>query len=299
MQCACVYFFLHFPLWLSGCLALSPSSATTNEAFFRLDCKRPALTRSLLLTALDTGGCSTMHPSLLGMLGSEVRSGLPCACRLQQASCKRPCAHCVKRLPASSLKMHEQRIGRQYTDMLVRTPCYSLLLSQATRSQAAPPPSAIMPPPNQPGFWNSIFGNQPYGMTSSQAIPPFAFGTGSAPPLPYGSGSAAFNNVPHMQEQPQRQQSGHSSNGQREGSSNNEHSTSPDLPNGKAAGSRKSSAAEERLKKTRKRQQTSCSECHRRKQKCNQVRRGPYCHNGTKLADIPGKLNSKYHAIDA
>lgn len=177
-------------------------------------------------------------------------------------------------LPASSLRLHEQCISQQHTDMRVLAPPLCLSLSQSARSQAAPPPSTIMPDPQQSGFWNNLFGNQPYGMNSSQAISQFAFGAGSAPPMPYGSGSAVFNNPPHVQQQPQRQQSGNSSNGQREGSSNNEPSTSPDLPNGKAAGSRKSSAAEERLKKTRKRQQTSCSECHRRKQKCNQVRRG-------------------------
>lgn len=146
--------------------------------------------------------------------------------------------------------------------------------------QTAQPSSTRIPDPQQPGFWSTVFGNQPYGMNPAQGAPPFTFGTGSSASMPpYTSGTTtstalpfgAYNTVQHIQ-RPQRQQSGQSSNGQKESGSNPGHSTSPELYNGKVNTGRHSGGPEERLKKTRKRQQTSCSECHRRKQKCNQVR---------------------------
>lgn len=149
-----------------------------------------------------------------------------------------------------------------------------------------PSSSVTMPDPQQPGFWSTVFGNQPYGINLSQAAPAFTFNGGSgsatAPMTAYGSGSTAWPGVPpaasngngSFGQQPQRQQSGQSAAGGRNSSaSQHEHSTSPELANSKSASrDNDGGTAEERQKKTRKRQQTSCSECHRRKQKCNQVR---------------------------
>lgn len=154
-----------------------------------------------------------------------------------------------------------------------------------TRQQS----SASVPDQRDLGFWSTVFGNQPFGVNSSKAGPPFAFNAAAMQSIPpYASGGPDTSNGvppvahstggPHVQQQqqPHRQQSGQSSNGQGIGSTSNySHSTSPELANAKTNLSSSNGAPDEKPKKTRKRQQTSCSECHRRKQKCNQV--GHYC----------------------
>lgn len=136
--------------------------------------------------------------------------------------------------------------------------------------------SGGLPGPQHAGFWSTVFGgSQPYSGSGAQQ-PAFTFTAPSMPLSVLGPPSGPSNGFPSSiyAQQPV----GSAQDRESSSASNPGHSTSPEVSNGKAGSSGEDRAAsagqgdnEERIKKTRKRQQTSCSECHRRKQKCNQV----------------------------
>lgn len=147
--------------------------------------------------------------------------------------------------------------------------------------------SAALPDPRQPGFWNTVFGGtQPFASGPAQHPPTFSFAAPAMPMPSAGSISgvgtsngyppASYSHGPHQQQQ---QRNGHDLGERSISASTQEHDTSPELATRKSASSSvpqmSNNGGNAGTRKTRKRQQTSCSECHRRKQKCNQVSCNP------------------------
>jgi hypothetical protein len=164
------------------------------------------------------------------------------------------------------------------------------VIQQAPRAQPSGSSSVIMPDPQQPGFWNTVFGSQ---FAAPQQQQQQLAGNGapaaglSGLPLPFTFSSAPLSSLQPVQHNSNNYNGAtfppgvaHRTNSNDSGStSNHQASTSPTALTGSAPirttsnGSQSASNGNtEKGKKTRKRQQTSCSACHRRKQKCNQVR---------------------------
>lgn len=127
--------------------------------------------------------------------------------------------------------------------------------------------------PQQAGFWNALFVQPNGGMRDSNGNTSFQFGLPAMPRPASASNNTTFTS-PLSREFIHPQDIATNGNG-----SGNGHSASPDEAAPRSASAASASVGNnggngDKGRKTRKRQQTSCSECHRRKQKCNQVGSG-------------------------